>query len=113
MDRIGPTSDVKVSLSQMAKAAGGEALRAARGQAVADPSSVVSFGSALKAALGEVSALQTQSSAMTRAFQMGDPNASLEATIIAGQKSQLAFQAALQVRQRVVQAYQEIMSMNV
>jgi flagellar hook-basal body complex protein FliE len=114
MDRIGGVGqDAQVSLSRLAKAAGGEALRAARGTPDANPSSVVSFGTALKAALGEVSAAQNQSSALSRAFAAGDANVSLEETVIAGQKSQLAFQAALQVRSRVVQAYQEIMQMNV
>ena len=112
MDRIGAAGyDAKVQLTQMAKAASGEALRATRGES--GPSSVVSFGTALKAALNQVSASQNEAGALTKEFQLGNPNVSLEETVIAGQKSQIAFQAALQVRNRVVQAYQEIMQMNV
>jgi len=113
MDRIGAAGyDARVSISQMARAAGGEALRVSRGEAVS-PSSVVNFGTALKAALNHVSATQNGATALSQQFQLGNREVSLEETVIAGQKSQIAFQAALQVRNRVVQAYQEIMQMNV
>jgi flagellar hook-basal body complex protein FliE len=46
-------------------------------------------------------------------FQLGNPPVSLEQTVLAGQKASLSFQAAVQVRNRFVQAYTEIMSMNV
>jgi flagellar hook-basal body complex protein FliE len=45
--------------------------------------------------------------------QMGEPGASLEETMIAMQKAQIGFQAALNVRNRMVQAYSDIMNMQV
>jgi flagellar hook-basal body complex protein FliE len=57
--------------------------------------------------------LQAQSSQLQRRFQMEDPNVSLEQTMVAMQKSQIAFQSALQVRNRLVQAYSDIMNMQV
>ena len=46
-------------------------------------------------------------------MQLGNPTVSLEETMVAMQKSQIGFQAALQVRNRLVQAYSDIMNMQV
>ena len=44
---------------------------------------------------------------------MGEPGASLEETMIAMQKAQIGFQATMQVRNRLVQAYTDVMNMQV
>lgn len=72
-----------------------------------------SFSGALKDALQGVSRLQEDSAALQRQFLMGDEGASLERTMMAMQKSQVAFQAALTVRNRLVSAYTDIMNMPV
>lgn len=72
-----------------------------------------SFSGALKDALQGVSGLQEDSAALQRRFLMGDEGASLERTMMAMQKSQVAFQAALTVRNRLVAAYTDIMNMPV
>jgi flagellar hook-basal body complex protein FliE len=71
------------------------------------------FSKAVTQALNNVSGLQENSSQLQRRFQMEDPNVSLEQTMVAMQKSQIAFQSALQVRNRLVQAYTDIMNMQV
>lgn len=71
------------------------------------------FSKVITQALNNVSNLQAQSSQLQRRFQMEDPNVSLEQTMVAMQKSQIAFQSALQVRNRLVQAYSDIMNMQV
>lgn len=71
------------------------------------------FSQALQDALGSVSKLQNESSQMQRQFQAGNPNVSLEQTMVAMQQSQVAFQAAVTVRNRLVSAYSEIMNMQV
>lgn len=71
------------------------------------------FSAAIGKALHNVSAQQLQSSALQRRFQMEDPNVSLEETMVSMQKAQIGFQAALQVRNRLVQAYSDIMNMQV
>jgi flagellar hook-basal body complex protein FliE len=71
------------------------------------------FAKAVTQALNNVSSLQTESSQLQRRFQMEDHNVSLEQTMVAMQKSQIAFQSALQVRNRLVQAYTDIMNMQV
>ena len=71
------------------------------------------FGSALADALKGVSDMQNQASWMQNELQMDNPTVSLEQTMVAMQKAQIGFQATLQVRNRLVQAYSDIMSMQV
>ena len=71
------------------------------------------FGQVLTQAMSSVSKSQNEASEMQRQVQMGNPTVSLEETMVAMQKSQIGFQATLQVRNRLVQAYSEIMNMTV
>ncbi len=71
------------------------------------------FQQALSQALKAVSSAQNQSSAMQREVQLDNPTVSIEETMVAMQKSQIGFQATLSVRNRMVQAYSEIMGMQV
>lgn len=71
------------------------------------------FSGALKSALGSVSAAQNESSRLQREVQMENPKVSLEETMVAIQKAQIGFQASLHVRNRMVQAYTDIMNMQV
>jgi flagellar hook-basal body complex protein FliE len=71
------------------------------------------FGAALKHALESVSAQQLQAQTLSREFQLGNPDVGLEETMIAAQKASISFQAAVQVRNRLVSVYTEIMGMNV
>jgi len=72
-----------------------------------------SFASALGSAISNVNDLQQQSSEMSKAFELGDPNVSLAEVMITSQKSNLAFEATVQIRNRFLQAYQDIMNMPV
>jgi flagellar hook-basal body complex protein FliE len=71
------------------------------------------FGDALAKALQDVSDSQKVSGVLSKAFQLDNPTVSLEQVMLAGVKSQIAFQATLQVRNRVVQAYSEVMNMQI
>jgi len=71
------------------------------------------FQQALTQALGAVSQSQNDATDMQRRVQLDDPNVSLEQTMVALQKSQIGFQATLQVRNKLVQAYTDIMGMQV
>ena len=72
-----------------------------------------SFTTAMSQALRAVSDAQVESSRMQEAFSMDDPTVSLEKTMVAMNKSQIGFTAALTVRNRLVQAYTDIMNMQV
>jgi flagellar hook-basal body complex protein FliE len=71
------------------------------------------FQGALKDALGSVSATQNEATRLQREVQLENPKVSLEETMVAIQKAQIGFQATLHVRNRMVQAYTDIMNMQV
>ncbi len=71
------------------------------------------FSGALKTALNSVSAAQNESTRLQQEVQMENPKVSLEETMVAIQKAQIGFTATLHVRNRMVQAYTDIMNMQV
>lgn len=71
------------------------------------------FQNAMLNALKETSSLQMESGRLTKEFTLESPTVSLEETMLAGVKSNIAFQATLQTRNRLVQAYTDIMNMQV
>ena len=75
--------------------------------------SKVSFSDALKNSLEQVSNSQKSAEDLGNRFAMGDNSVSLSDTMIAMQKSSIAFQATVQVRNKLVSAYQEMMNMQV
>ncbi len=85
------------------------------GVPLAKPGSVggTGFQKALGQALDAVSKTQNDAASMQREVQLDNPTVSLEQTMVAMQKAQIGFQATLQVRNRLVQAYSDIMSMQV
>jgi len=72
-----------------------------------------SFGGAFDQALRSISGGQQQANQLQQQFQLENPEVSLEDTMVALNKSQLSFQAAVQVRNKLVQAYDQIMQMPV
>ncbi|GAA3969075.1 flagellar hook-basal body complex protein FliE [Allohahella marinimesophila] len=71
------------------------------------------FGQMFKQAIDGVNDMQQTSSSMQTRWQQGDPNVDLTEVMIASQKASVGFQALTQVRNRVVQAYEDIMNMPV
>jgi flagellar hook-basal body complex protein FliE len=78
-------------------------------QAVDQPS----FQTAFSGALQSISKSQAAATTMQREVQFDNPTVSLEETMVAMQKAQLGFQSAVQVRNKLVQAYTDIMNMQV
>lgn len=73
----------------------------------------VDFAHELKAALTKVSDLQGQEDALKTEVLMGSPTVSLEQTMVAAQKADIAFKATTTVRNRMVQAYSDVMNMQI
>ena len=71
------------------------------------------FIASLDSALQAVSKSQDSANELQRQFQLENPQVSLEETMIAINKSQISFQGAVQVRNKLVQAYEQVMSMPV
>lgn len=83
------------------------------GQAVREtaPSKGPGFAETLQNSLRRVNDTQLESRRVAEAFEMGDPSADLVKVMIASQQSQLALRATVEVRNRLVQAYQDVMNM--
>lgn len=71
------------------------------------------FAAELARSLNRVSQAQNEANAQAQAFEMGEPGISLNDVMIDLQKASVGFQATVQVRNRLVAAYQEIASMPV
>lgn len=89
-----------------------------RVEGVAPPSEPVretqgDFAATLRDSIRAVNSIQQESSALQERFELGDANVSLPQVMVAMNKSSLAFEATNQVRNRLLSAYQEVMSMQV
>jgi flagellar hook-basal body complex protein FliE len=71
------------------------------------------FRTAMADALKDVSKSQMEAGRLQRELTLDNPAVSVEQTMVAMQKAQIGFQATLQVRNRLVQAYSDIMNMQV
>ncbi len=78
-----------------------------------EPAGQAGFETLLERSLAEVNARQQRASALAEAYEQGSEQVSLTEVMIAMQKSSIAFQATLQVRNKLLAAYQEIMSMQI
>ncbi|MFZ5744931.1 MAG: flagellar hook-basal body complex protein FliE [Pseudomonadota bacterium] len=70
------------------------------------------FGAALQGALEQVSEVQKKSSTLTEAYEKGEVT-DIAKVMLARQEAGIAFEATLQVRNRLLSAYSEIMRMGV
>ena len=70
------------------------------------------FAGALKNALDGVSATQQKASALSAAYERGEET-DVAKVMLARQEAGVAFEATLQVRNRLLSAYQDIMRMGV
>lgn len=95
-------------LRSMAAAAAGTPPAAAG--AAAPP---VNFSDLLARAVDGVNESQQQSAALKEAFQRGDAGIDISRVMIASQKASIEFQLMMQVRNRLVNAYQDIMNMQI
>jgi flagellar hook-basal body complex protein FliE len=70
------------------------------------------FGEALRTAINQVNDSQSRASAMTEAYERGETT-DIAAVMLSRQQASIGFEATLQVRNRLLTAYKDIMSMPV
>ncbi|MGA9581111.1 MAG: flagellar hook-basal body complex protein FliE [Allosphingosinicella sp.] len=70
------------------------------------------FGDAMKTALDQVNDLQSKSSEISAAYEKGETT-DIAAVMLARQQASIGFEATLQVRNRLLSAYKDIMNMPV
>ncbi|WP_252105796.1 MULTISPECIES: flagellar hook-basal body complex protein FliE [unclassified Halomonas] len=71
------------------------------------------FGSELQASIRRINELQQSANTKAMAFQAGEPNLELNDVMVDMQKASVAFQMGMQVRNRMVSAYRDVMNMQV
>jgi flagellar hook-basal body complex protein FliE len=106
MNEIGMT-EILAQMRALSSRAAGQALPAQ----VAAPQN--SFQSVLKTSLDGVNGAQQQAESLAQAFETGKTNTDLASVMVAMQKANISFQAMVQVRNKLVSAYQEVMNMQV
>lgn len=71
------------------------------------------FAALFGQAIEHVNAVQQEAQALQKGYELGAEGVSLTQVMIATEKSSLAFEAMTQVRNRLIDAYKEIMNMSV
>ncbi|MEA3120057.1 MAG: flagellar hook-basal body complex protein FliE [Paraburkholderia sp.] len=110
-----PVNALDSALQQMramaAEAAGNTNATALGGQAGA--ANAGSFSAALKSSIDKISGDQKKAIGESQAFELGASNVSLNDVMVDMQKANIGLQFGLQVRNRLVSAYNEIMQMSI
>ena len=95
-------------------------MRAMQADAMSQPKAIAapevgssSFADMLGGAINKVAGVQSASSQLATAFEIGKSGVDLTDVMVASQKASVSFQALTQVRNKLVQAYQDIMQMPV
>ncbi|HZQ60910.1 MAG TPA: flagellar hook-basal body complex protein FliE [Casimicrobiaceae bacterium] len=73
----------------------------------------VDFGQILKDSIAKVNDSQGEAMGLAERFQLGDSKVTLEETMVALSKANISFQQMVQVRNRVITAYHDIMNLQI
>ncbi|MCG8429179.1 MAG: flagellar hook-basal body complex protein FliE [Chromatiales bacterium] len=87
------------------------AAQAANQPKPAEQASGEGFGDLLKQSINSVNEAQQHSSELKTSFELGEGDVNLAQVMIASQKASLSFQAMVQVRNKLVEAYKDVMNM--
>jgi flagellar hook-basal body complex protein FliE len=101
-------NQVLAQMRTMAAGAGNVSENAGAAQATG-----VNFSSLMQDSIEDVNASMMQAKALATSFESGDPQVSIAEVMVASQRASLQFQAVTEVRNKLLTAYQEIMSMQV
>lgn len=82
-------------------------------EAQSTPTGGTDFAQILQNSIAQVSQTQQQAEGMAASFAAGDGNANLHDVMISLQKANISFQEMVQVRNRLVSAYHDVMNMQV
>jgi len=71
------------------------------------------FAALLKSSVDQVASMQNQASALAQTYESGDKSVDLSKVMLEVQKADLAFRAMTQVRNKLLDAYTQVMNMSV
>lgn len=80
-------------------------------EAIKSSNSFEQIMSAAKNSLGSVNQAQMETESLKTSYLAGDSHVSMSEVILSSQKSKLAFEGLLTVRNKILEAYKEIMNM--
>ncbi|NND91571.1 MAG: flagellar hook-basal body complex protein FliE [Granulosicoccus sp.] len=100
------TNSILLQLRAMAQDAGIPASEAQQPAVAA-----TDFSKILQDSLQQVSNRQAEAKQLRESYESGNPNVELADVMIAAQKARISFEALTQVRNKMVSAYKEVMSM--
>ncbi len=107
-------NDIDLMVNQLravaAQASGGTSVGATN---AASQTPSQDFATLLQSAVDEVNTAQMGARQLTRQFEAGDADVNLQDVVLSLQKASLSFQTMVQVRNKLVSAYQEVMNMQV
>jgi flagellar hook-basal body complex protein FliE len=110
-------SKIDAMLAQLqtgaALAAGKPALATSNARGGGDEGMGVDFTNVFRKSLDQVNNVQQHAAKLAQNFELGAPDANLTEAMISMQKASISFQYTLQVRNKMVSAYQDIMNMPV
>lgn len=90
-------------------------MRVLRDQASSRPGAAenngVDFSTLLQQSVDQVNDVQQQATKLASAFEAGETDASLAEVMVSLQKANVSFQAMVQVRNKLVDAYRDVMNM--
>jgi flagellar hook-basal body complex protein FliE len=109
LESIMDTKGIDQLLSQMNAAAA----IASGNSSPAPAEGAASFADALKGAIEQVGSAQQKAEKLSEAYQTGQSDANVQDVMIELQKASLSFQTMVQVRNKLVTAYQDVMNMSV
>lgn len=89
------------------------ALAAGGSEASSGAAPAADFAALLKSSIDQVNGAQQGAEGLAKQFESGDPSVNLQDVMISLQKASLSFETMVQVRNKLVTAYQEIMNMQV
>jgi flagellar hook-basal body complex protein FliE len=104
-------AEMRALQARAAGGAGGAADTAAVGSAAS--ATGVDFASLLKSSVDGIATMQNQAGALAQAYESGDKSADLAKVMLELQKADLAFRAMTQVRNKLLDAYTQVMNMSV
>ena len=105
------TIDVNNLLAQMRQLSA--QVRPAETALKAAPAAQADFGALLRQSIATVGGNQEEAGRMAASFERGDPGADLGRTMVSIQKADLSLRAMTEVRNKLVDAYKDIMNMPV
>src|SRR5687768_13747703 len=114
-ESIMDVSKIDALLAQLQTGAARAAGKTASAPTISDSGRIgsVDFTTVLKKSLDQVNNTQQHAAKLARDFELGTPEANLTEAMISMQKASISFQYTLQVRNKLVSAYQDIMNMPV